>query len=81
MEKLKTELEQIQHENYTLKESLDKLHKSSEEMKINQDMFKQRNENIEPKFFETRRAFVKAELKYEMEVGMILLEKKLKIKN
>lgn len=68
MEKLKTELEQIQQENYTLKESLDKLRKSSEEMKINQDMFKQRNENIEPKFFETRRAFVKAELKYEMEV-------------
>lgn len=44
-------------------------------MKINQDIFKQRNENIEPKLFETRRAFVKAELKYEMEVRKLSLLK------
>ncbi|KAH1014175.1 hypothetical protein HUJ04_003060 [Dendroctonus ponderosae] len=67
--KLKTELERSNHENYELKTAIEKLRKSMEENKIITEMYKQRIQEFEPKYFENKNSLMKLELQYKMEAS------------
>lgn len=65
---MKSELEQSNHENYELKTAIEQLRKSMEENKIITEMYQQRIQEFEPKYFENKNSLMKLELQYKMEV-------------
>ncbi|XP_066248817.1 uncharacterized protein MCAP_0864-like [Euwallacea similis] len=66
--KLRSQLEETQHENYNLKESFEKLNGSSEEKRITLELLRVRIQDLEPKLFDKRNAFAKLEMQYKMEM-------------
>ncbi|XP_066138599.1 uncharacterized protein [Euwallacea fornicatus] len=68
VEKLRSQLEETQRENYNLKESFEKSNGSSEEKRIILEMLKVQIQDLEPKLSEKRNAFAKLEMQYKMEM-------------